>query len=110
MARSTSNELEIEYDEQGIAYLPMPEGTMERLGVTGEGTAGVTGDLAEAMGVTPRSQPGKLNIWDRVTFHPDLTVRQLRDIAAVYGVHIRPKASRDEVALIMRRHGIADGS
>jgi hypothetical protein len=49
----------------------------------------------------------RLNVWDRITFHTDLTVRELREIAASYGVPIRPKASRDEVALIMRRHGIA---
>jgi hypothetical protein len=108
---STSDELEIEYDEQGRMHLPMPEGTAERIGATEETEAlVVTGDLAEAMGVIPRSQPDRLNVWDRITFHPNLTVRQLRDIAAVYGVHIRPKASRDEVALIMRRHGITAGA
>jgi hypothetical protein len=86
-----STELRIEYDEQGIGYLPLPEGIAETFSVTE---------------VQPR--PRNHGVWDRITFHPNLTVRQLRDIAAVYGVHIRPKASRDEVALIMRRHGIAD--
>lgn len=49
----------------------------------------------------------RLNIWDRVTFHMDLSVKELREVAAAYGVQIRPKASRDEAALIMRRLGIA---
>lgn len=45
--------------------------------------------------------------WDRITFHPNLTVKELREIAASYGVIIRQKASRDEVARIMRKAGIA---
>jgi len=46
------------------------------------------------------------DVWDRITFHMDLTVKELRAIAADRGVPIRPKASRDEVAYIMRREGI----
>ena len=49
----------------------------------------------------------RLNVMDRISFHMDLTVRELRAIAAHLGVRTRARASRDEVALVMRREGIA---
>jgi hypothetical protein len=48
----------------------------------------------------------KVDVWDRTEFHPDMTVKELREVAAHYGVTIRPKASRDEVAAIFREHSL----
>ena len=49
----------------------------------------------------------RLNLMDRICFHRELTVKELRMICAIYGVDVRSKASRDEVALIMRQHDLA---
>jgi hypothetical protein len=85
---------------------------------------GLAGSWADAMSVTYSSSAEQVAAevevllnkygftmgshgWDRITFHMELTVRELREIAAGYGVEIRPKASRDEVARIFRQNGLA---